>query len=160
MRKEMTMIANLGQSLNGMESLALPQIDPTILAAKAFEQAFNRGRRSQLWARVMGRNNHLVMLASQPVDDHRSTSRIVSIPIRQIKGTLGRSDDFDLDFNPLKEHCRSRWISILSALLRGVSMPPVELVQVGESFFVQDGHHRISVAKAIGQEAVDAHIVN
>ncbi|NJD58537.1 MAG: hypothetical protein C3F13_18440 [Anaerolineales bacterium] len=154
------MIANLGTTLNGIENLAFGAIDPSILAGKAFEQAYNRGRRDQLWARLIGRTRQLELLASQPVESHRSASRIVSVPIRQIKGTLGRSTDFDLDFNPLKQYCRTRWISILTAILRGSSMPPVELLQVGASYYVRDGHHRISVAKAIGQQAIDACLVN
>ena len=35
-------------------------------------------------------------------------------------------------------------------------MPPVALIQVGDCYFVRDGHHRISVAKALGQKAIDA----
>jgi uncharacterized ParB-like nuclease family protein len=154
------MITNLGTTLNGIENLAFGTIDPSILAGKAFEQAYNRGRRGQLWARLIGCKRQLALLASQPVESHRPASRIVSVPISQIKGTLGRSTDFDQDFNPLKENGRSRWISILSAMLRGISLPPVELLQVGASYYVRDGHHRISVAKAMGQQAVDARIVN
>ncbi len=154
------MIANFGYAANGMESLVFGAQDPAILAGKAFEQAFNRGRRGQVWARIFGHTHQLALLASQPVDAHPPVSGILSVPIRQIKGTLGRTADFDLDFNPLKEHCRSRWISILSAVLHGVSLPPVELVQVGPNYYVRDGHHRISVAKAIGQHAIDARIVN
>jgi hypothetical protein len=40
----------------------------------------------------------------------------------------------------------------------GKTMPPVELIRVGNAYFVRDGHHRISVAQALGQEEVDAQI--
>jgi hypothetical protein len=30
----------------------------------------------------------------------------------------------------------------------------VELIQVGEAYFVRDGHHRISVATALGQQQI------
>ena len=36
--------------------------------------------------------------------------------------------------------------------------PPVELIQVGDLYFVRDGHHRISVARAMGQEAIEAKV--
>jgi hypothetical protein len=154
------MEANLGYSLAGVKQLDSENTDVRILAAKAFERAYNHGRISQLISRLFKRSNALSLLGSQPVTTQHSTSRIVSIPIRQIKGTLGRSTDFDLGFNPLNETSRTRWVSIMAATLRGTSLPPVELVKVGSSYYVRDGHHRISVAKYLGQDAIDARIVN
>jgi uncharacterized ParB-like nuclease family protein len=81
------------------------------------------------------------------------------VPIHQIKGSLGRSNDFDANFNPLHERTRSRWISVASAVRQRIPLPPVELLQVGDSFFVRDGHHRISVARAFGQEDIEARVV-
>jgi hypothetical protein len=129
-------------------------------AARSFNLAYNRGRLAHFLAKILGRDNHLQTLTSQPISSPRSTSRIISVPIRQIKGTLGRSDDFDTSFNPLHERSRSRWVSILTAIMVGHSMPAVELVKVGSDYYVQDGHHRISVARSLGQEAIEAHIVN
>jgi len=40
----------------------------------------------------------------------------------------------------------------------GVTLPLVDLVQVGDVYFVRDGHHRISVARAFGQESIDAQV--
>jgi len=34
----------------------------------------------------------------------------------------------------------------------------VELIQVGDVYFVRDGHHRISVARALGQRDVEAEV--
>ncbi len=129
-------------------------------AVKAFNLSYSQGKLGQLWAKVSRKDNHLQSLDSQPLSNHRPTSRIVSIPIRQIKGSLGRSDDFDLSFHPLNERSRSRWVSILTAMRMNIPIPPVELVQVGESYYVRDGHHRISVARALEQESIDARIVN
>jgi hypothetical protein len=47
---------------------------------------------------------------------------------------------------------------VAKARLKGVTLPPVELIQVGDVYFVRDGHHRISVARAFGQEHVDAEV--
>jgi hypothetical protein len=41
----------------------------------------------------------------------------------------------------------------------GMSMPPVELVQVKDAYFVRDGHHRISVARAMGQRDIEAEVM-
>ena len=79
-----------------------------------------------------------------------------TVPIRQIVGSEGRSRDFDADFHPLGRHTRSGWKRIAEASLRGASFPPVELIHVGDSYFVRDGHHRVSVAAHLGQEEIDA----
>jgi uncharacterized ParB-like nuclease family protein len=129
-------------------------------ATRSFNLAYSRGRLAHFVAKILGRDDQLKTLASQSVSSHRSTSRIISVPISQIKGSLGRSDDFDARFNPLHERSRSRWVSILTAILAGYSMPAIELVQVGSDYYVQDGHHRISVARSLGQEAIEARIVN
>ena len=82
-----------------------------------------------------------------------------TIPIAQISGSLGRENDFDRDFNPGNKRTRSRWISIWYAHQQGISLPPVSLHKVGDRFFVEDGHHRISVAKTMGQKYIDAHVI-
>ena len=154
------MDANQGYSLAGIGQLTMENRDVNILAARAFERAYNHGRTSRIINRLIKRSNELSMLDGQPITDQRSTSRIVSISIRQIKGTLGRSSDFDRSFNPLNEESRTRWVSIMAATLKGSTMPPVELVKVDNSYYVRDGHHRISVAKYLGQVAIDAKIMN
>lgn len=81
-----------------------------------------------------------------------------TVPIRRICGTEGRRGDFDADFRPLQPHNEQRWLSIAAARQKGVSLPPVDLVMVGDVYFVRDGHHRISVARAWGQESIEARV--
>jgi hypothetical protein len=81
---------------------------------------------------------------------------IQAVPIRQIRGTEERARDFDVEFNPLTDHTERRWLSVFTALQRGAALPPVELTRVGEIYFVRDGHHRISAARALGQEYIEA----
>jgi hypothetical protein len=80
------------------------------------------------------------------------------VPMDQIQGSEGREHDFDLDFNPLQSHNMDRWVNVAVARQLGISLPPVELVQVGQIYFVRDGHHRISVAKALGQREIEAEV--
>jgi hypothetical protein len=47
---------------------------------------------------------------------------------------------------------------IAAAWELGRELPPVELVQIGDFYFVRDGHHRISVARAMGQEHIEAEV--
>ncbi len=83
---------------------------------------------------------------------------IKTVPIKQIRGSEGRSDDFDGQFNPTHERTAKRWISVYTAWLEGIALPAVELVQVGDSYYVRDGHHRISVARALGLRYIDAQV--
>jgi hypothetical protein len=81
------------------------------------------------------------------------------VPIHQITGSEGRGDDFDREFNPLQDHTRARWMGIAATQLRGKALPPVELTQVGDAYSIDDGHHRISVARALGQRVIEADVV-
>ncbi len=80
------------------------------------------------------------------------------MPINRIKGSEGRSGDFDRDFNPMHDRMIDRWVSVALAQSNGVALPAVELIQLGEDYFVRDGHHRISVARAFGEEYIDAKV--
>ncbi len=80
------------------------------------------------------------------------------VPISQIKGSESQLDDFDCDFNPMNIRTVDRWISVAVAHTDGMILPPVELIQLGEDYFVRDGHHRISVARAFHEEYVDAEV--
>ena len=81
------------------------------------------------------------------------------VPISQICGSEGRCHDFDRDFHPLQDHNKERWLGIARARQRGKALPPVELVRVGDVYFVLDGHHRISVARALGQRHIEAKVM-
>lgn len=89
---------------------------------------------------------------------NRHHEGIMSVSIDNILGSEGRANDFDSNFTPLHRYMRNRWLNVAAALLVGKSLPPVELIQLGEIYFVRDGHHRISVAKAFGQKDIDAEV--
>jgi hypothetical protein len=81
-----------------------------------------------------------------------------TVPIDQIRGSEGRSNDFDRHFRPLQDHCKGRWLRVARAREQDKVLPPVVLVQVGDVYFVRDGHHRISVARALGQLDIEAEV--
>lgn len=83
---------------------------------------------------------------------------IQTIPVINITGSYGRANDFDSDFLPRNYHDRRRWMNIALVVYLGVGLPPVDVVQVGDDFFVKDGHHRVSVARAIGQKFIEAEV--
>lgn len=81
-----------------------------------------------------------------------------SVAIRQIRGSEGCCQEFDAGFLPLRSHCRERWVRMAAARLMRIPLPPVTLTLVGECYFVVDGRHRISVARAMGQTEIDAEV--
>lgn len=128
-------------------------------AKKAFDEAYHQAKVRRWWRRLFGKSNRLQVLSHQPVPSKRK-SRNISVPMDKIVGSESRSEDFDANFRPLKKNNRERWINIAIARRKGVALPAVELVQDGEDFYVRDGHHRISVARSMGQMDIDAQLVN
>jgi hypothetical protein len=131
------------------------------IAAKRFEKALSSARRRQLVNRLLGRQVGLKSLNDGSLDRRdRPSGRIVTVPLSRISGSEGRIEDFDAGFLPLKTHLQERWVGIAAARRQGIALPPVELVENGGLYYVRDGHHRISVAKVMGQSEIEARIVN
>ena len=127
-----------------------------------FARARKRAQRGQFWSMLIHRPRDL--LALKQVTDVCTVETTVDggsclVPIRQIRGSEGRSMYFDSDFNPRYDRERGRWLNIARARQRGRDLPPVALVRVGDVYFVQDGHHRISVARALGQLEIEARVI-
>jgi hypothetical protein len=80
------------------------------------------------------------------------------VPIAAIVGTVDRARDFDRRFRPTSGRVRGRWEYIAAAMRRGEALPPVDLYKIGEIYFVRDGHHRVSVAAALGYADIDAYV--
>lgn len=83
-----------------------------------------------------------------------------SVPIKKIVGSEGRYRDFDKHFLPKSAYLRQRWERVDQAHLTDVALPPIQLYEIGSMYFVRDGNHRVSVAKAQGVEFIDAEIIS
>ena len=127
-----------------------------------FERAQNKAFWRRIAALVLRRENALL-----PFEQTRRQLRaqaqhyggLRAVPIDQIVGSVSRYRDFDRAFLPRQAKTRSRWISIDRAYYEDSALPPIELYQLGETYFVKDGNHRVSVAREQGQEFIDAHVV-
>jgi hypothetical protein len=133
----------------------------TCVALKLYQRA--RSRSILGWVRwaLAGGPCHLLDLgrvqATCAVRDrfHLGTR---AVPIDRILGSEGRCKDFDAGFRPLRAHNQARWLRVAEAMYMGVPLPPVHLIQVGDVYFVRDGHHRVSVSKALGQTEMEADV--
>ena len=83
---------------------------------------------------------------------------IVTVPINKVIGSENRCKDFDKFFVPMSERNHQRWLRISDMFLLGETIPAIELIQIGHLYFVGDGHHRLSVAKALGRAFIDAKV--
>ena len=130
--------------------------------------AFDRERRR----RVLGRLAARLRMEPGDVADMLSFEDVVAalgatgrvdlgvqtIPLDSIVGTVDRRrGEFDRSFRPASE-TRARWERIAEARKRGEEMPPIDVFRIGDLHFVQDGHHRVSVARAMGDTEIDAHV--
>jgi hypothetical protein len=132
------------------------------VANSLYTRTCKRGQQGQLWASLTRRSRELLALSKVSAvcgAEAQSDGGIRTVPIHQIRGSESRCADFDCDFNPLQSHTKGRWLSIAEARGRGKALPPVALIQVGDLYFVRDGHHRISVAQALGQKAIKARVI-
>ena len=132
------------------------------------EDDFLRARRRQAVARLAHFMRHLPGCASRlvPLDNvvgalgRRGERRLglQSIPLATIVGTAERRTDFDYRFRPTSSRIRPRWEGLALAQRRGEPIPPIEVYRVGGLHFVEDGHHRVSIALATHQETIDAYV--
>ena len=83
-----------------------------------------------------------------------------TVPVENIIGSEGRYNDFDNLFFPKHSHLKNRWLNIDKAYMQGVILPAVTLYEIGGVYFVRDGNHRVSVAKARGVEFIDAEVTS
>ena len=80
------------------------------------------------------------------------------VDLEKIVGSVGRSRDFDNSFMPLRAAAGERWKRVDLAYYRDQALPPVSLYKLGDDYFVEDGNHRISVARYHGVPDVEADV--
>jgi hypothetical protein len=133
---------------------------PRSKAVALFNSAHHNSWLNLFWSYLTGAECSLLTLQDWLDGNGRLVNAhskgVSTVPLGQIVGSEGRGEDFDQDFNPTNEVNRERWISVAAARLQGLPLPLVELIQIGERYFVRDGHHRISVARALKQEYIEA----
>ena len=139
----------------------------TFSALDANEQVSRDYRQAQMralwnWLLAGFRRGQELADFSQATSGARIASRheigFRQVPLERVRGSVGRSGDFDRTFMPLQKHTRGRWLQVDRAFREGEPLSPVELYQVGEDYYVVDGHHRLSVAALHGQRYVEARV--
>jgi len=131
------------------------------VALQDFQQARRRAALQQVLARLTGRSAEL--LAYEDVRKKlRGTNTVPrglqEIPVDAIVGSVGRYQDFTRTFLPRQQSDEQRWARVKAAATT-VGLPPIEVYQVGDAYFVIDGHHRVSVARQLGTPTIPAYVI-
>jgi hypothetical protein len=141
-------------------STGMPRLD----AQNDFLRARRRAAASRVAARLRGEPGDVRMVL--PYEEVIEALGFLSerpagvevVALDAIVGTVDRERDFDRSFRPTSGRVRSRWENIAAAMRRGEPLPPVDLVRIGEIYFVRDGHNRVSVARALGRREIEAYV--
>jgi len=115
-----------------------------------FQNARRKADMQTLLSLLTGKSNELLSY-----EDVRQKLRAIEgsrrelqdIPLDAIVGSVGRYTDFNRDFLPRNESDQHRWVRVMVEATGLTGLPPIEVYQVGEVYFVLDGNHRVSVAR-------------
>jgi len=128
-----------------------------------FRRARSKAAMQRFWAGIRGRSLDLL-----PYDEISTKLRAVSrtdrgikqVPLKDIVGSVNRIQDFDRNFLPLRDDDIYRWAGVKTAMTSPLAkgVPPVSLYQIGDAYFVLDGNHRVSIAKEMGMETIEAYV--
>jgi ParB-like nuclease domain len=132
-------------------------------------QDFDAARLRAFWravgATLTGRSRKLpsldAVLAAAGAEG-RSFGGVHEIPLNAIVGSassLSKAGDFDPGFLPVSKRLRHRWTRIYQEMVEGEELPPIDVYKVGEGYYVIDGHHRVSVARNLGRDTINARVI-
>ncbi|MCC6602327.1 MAG: universal stress protein [Anaerolineae bacterium] len=126
-----------------------------------FHQARRQAAMQQLLARFTGESTELLSY-----DDIRKKLKVTNlrerglqdIPVDKIIGSVGRYNDFTRSFLPKSNTSEERWARVKMAVSDLTGVPPIEVYQLGDAYFVIDGNHRVSIARQLGMPTISAFV--
>ena len=130
-------------------------------AANDFRRARWQAVVEEAFARLQGKSVDLLsyedVIRKLKVEGQASRGR-QEIPLDAIVGSVGRVTEFTRSFLPRRDKTVQRWSRVGAAVSSMAGVPPIDVYKVGEAYFVLDGNHRVSVARQMGSEYIEAYI--
>jgi len=129
-----------------------------------FRRLVRERRRARLGGRLRGAGPERLDLlddrAGWAAAAPRRALGIQAIDVRSVTGTVEpfKARSFDRALRP-DPASREQWKRIWMAHAGGAPLPPVSVYRVGGEHVLRDGHHRVSVARELGLERIDADVV-
>jgi nucleotide-binding universal stress UspA family protein len=130
-------------------------------AIQDFRSARQKASLREIFARYTGESIELLSfedVRKKLKAQISAIQEIKDIPIESIVGSVNRYQDFLRDFLPRQNIAAERWSNIDLANQGMIGLPPIEVYQIGEVYFVMDGNHRVSVAKQLGAVEIQAYV--
>lgn len=133
------------------------------LALEDFRRARRRASLQHVMAKLTGKSDRLLSYEEareklRGLESARQT--LSSVPVDAIVGTVGRYSDFTRQFLPRQDSDAVRWARVKLMMTEQAGLPPVELYRIGDTYFVKDGHHRVSVARELGATHIEAYVTD
>ena len=129
------------------------------------ERRFRDARQRAVWRELMSffTRQPTSLVPFERVREHLKTTTEIwrgtqMIPLDAIVGSVGRYRDFTREFLPREEMLSERWRRLDEAVNRLESIPPIDVYKLGDVYFVRDGNHRVSVARANGASHIEANV--
>ena len=129
------------------------------------QKEFDRARNQAIWQQALGflqRKNYNLIDYDEVRKRLAKTVNALpvqkDIPIDAIVGSVSRNNDFTRTFLPKMDYDKNRWVNVRLANESMEGVPPIDVYQIGEVYFVLDGHHRISVMKSYGAQYINANV--
>ncbi len=130
-------------------------------ARQHYEASLRKAQISDLLGLITGAETNLVSFdeVAQRLKARQEISRrLENVPLDKIVGSVGRYQDFTREFLPRSNVNSFRWARLDAALNSLEGVPPVELYKLGDVYFVRDGNHRVSVARANQLDQIEAYV--
>lgn len=131
------------------------------IALNDFKRARRKAALQEILSRITGHSDALI-----PFEEARKRLNasgeealgLQDIPLNAIIGSVGRYADFNRNFLPRRDVQSGRWARVKTALRDLDAMPPIQVYQIGDAYFVLDGNHRVSIARERNATHIHAYV--
>jgi len=135
-----------------------------VSAKEDFRRARQKAALQEIMARLTGKSTTLLSyeeVARKLKVAGQASRGLQEIPLEAIVGSVGRYGDFTRDFLPRQDSDEQRWATVKAAVTdpHQSGLPPIEVYQIGDAYFVLDGNHRVSVARQLGVTHLEAYVI-
>jgi len=133
------------------------------MARNDFTKARSRATLARILAMLKAQKDEMLSLGDVRAllrPDSETYRGMRTVAIDKIVGSEGRYKDFNRAFLPRNDTLMQRWMRVDLAHYQNVILPPIKLFEIGGAYFVRDGNHRVSVARAQGAEFIDAEVTS
>ncbi len=132
-------------------------------ALEDFNSARTKAELQRFWAAITGKSLDLWRfdeITKKLKTTSLSSKGLQEIPVDAIVGSVNRYQDFNRNFLPLMDEDAHRWAGVKAAMTSPSSagLPPIRVYKIGDAYFVLDGNHRVSIAKEMELDTIEAYV--